>query len=344
VFGKNDASTFLVLHMLKLKTISGGSKRTTWLPLDGRLKFTAKKDSNAIAATGARDPEIGPREYKRLDPHTRAICDGFAAGLNYYLRRHPEVKPRLLTKMEPWYPLAFIRYNYYQNGFSFDPALDGADLETADVGEPRFGENQGSNGWVINPSKSATGNAMLFINPHLPFFGSGQVYEGHVHSDEGWNFTGYTRFGFPFPYVGHNDNGGWVSTDNAADLVDVYAETFDDPTRPARVSVRKRVSDRHRAHRGNFGEDGDGGGESQLQDGETHHGPILAAHEGKKLAIRMAKFESDGWLREWYLMTRAKSVAELKRAMGRLTCFSEMLCGPIERRNILSLQWCCPAS
>jgi hypothetical protein len=29
----------------------------------------------------------------------------------------------MLTKMEPWYPLAFIRYNYYQNGFSFDPAL-----------------------------------------------------------------------------------------------------------------------------------------------------------------------------------------------------------------------------
>ena len=40
---------------------------------------------------------------------------------------------------------------------------------------------------------------MLFINPHLPFFGPGQVYEGHVHSEEGWNFTGYTRFGFPLP-------------------------------------------------------------------------------------------------------------------------------------------------
>jgi acyl-homoserine lactone acylase PvdQ len=46
---------------------------------------------------------------------------------------------------------------------------------------------------------------MLFINPHLSFFGSGQVYEGHVHSDEGWNFTGYTVSVFPFPYVGHNE-------------------------------------------------------------------------------------------------------------------------------------------
>ena len=32
----------------------------------------------------------------------------------------------------------------------------------------------------------------------------------------------------------------------------------------------------------------------------------------------MAKFEADGWLREWYDMTRAKSLAELKRAMTPL--------------------------
>ena len=36
------------------------------------------------------------------------------------------------------------------------------------------------------------------------------------------------------------------------------------------------------------------------------------------LAIRMAKFESDGWLREWYDMTRAKSLDALKRAMAPL--------------------------
>jgi acyl-homoserine lactone acylase PvdQ len=51
---------------------------------------------------------------------------------------------------------------------------------------------------------------------------------------------------------------------------------------------------------------------------KTHHGPIIGARDGKSLAIRMAKFESDGWLREWYLMTRAKSLDELKRAMAPL--------------------------
>jgi len=121
-------------------------------------------------------PRLAREEYARLDAHTRSICDAFAAGLNYYLRRHPEIKLRLLTKFEPWHPLAFIRYNYYQNGFAYDPAVDFRNLQTAEI-EREIRANQGSNGWVVAPSKSASGHALLFINPHLPFFGSGQVYE-----------------------------------------------------------------------------------------------------------------------------------------------------------------------
>jgi acyl-homoserine-lactone acylase len=262
-------------------------------------------------------PKLAREEYARLDRHMRSLCDAYAAGFNYYLARHPEVRPRLLTKIEPWYTLAFIRYNYYQNGFARDPNFRQTQLPTASL-ENDLKEHTGSNGWVIGPSRSATGHAMLFINPHLPFFGSGQVYEGHVHSDEGWNFTGYTRFGFPFPYVGHNENGGWVSTDNAADLTDVYLETFDDPARPLaykygkgyrlaterveEIPVLTAVGLRTR----------------KFTMRKTHHGPILATRDGKSLALRMAKHGADGWLREWYDMTRSKSLAELKRAMKPL--------------------------
>jgi penicillin amidase len=260
---------------------------------------------------------LAREEYARLDRHMRSLCDAFAAGFNYYLERHPEVRPRLLTKIEPWYALAFIRYNYYQNGFARDRIFQRTQLQTAAI-DSDLKEHTGSNGWVIGPSRSATGHAMLFINPHLPFFGSGQVYEGHVHSDEGWNFTGYTRFGFPFPYVGHNENGGWVSTDNAADLTDVYVETFDDPARPlaykygtgyrlaterveeVRVKTATGIETRKFTMR------------------KTHHGPILGSRDGKMLALRMAKHGADGWLREWYDMTRATSLAAMKRAMTPL--------------------------
>ncbi|HEX8734368.1 MAG TPA: penicillin acylase family protein [Pyrinomonadaceae bacterium] len=319
VFGRTDAATVFGFAYAQ-------AEDNFWLLEDNYISAAGRasevygeRSLNKDRLTHALEiPRLARAEYSRLDPHTRAICDAFAAGLNYYLKRHPEVKPRLLTRMKPWYPLAFIRYNYYKNGFVYDRAIKLPDIQTAEY-DPEIKANQGSNGWVIGPSKSATGNAMLFINPHLPFFGSGQVYEGHVHSDEGWNFTGYTRFGFPFPYVGHNENGGWVSTDNSADMTDVYTETFDDPKRPLAYRYGKgyRMATEHaeeiRVKTPNGLET------RRFTMRRTHHGPILGATgDGKRLAIRMAKFESDGWLREWYLMTKAKSLGELKRAIAPL--------------------------
>jgi acyl-homoserine-lactone acylase len=258
-------------------------------------------------------PRLAREEYSRLDPKMRSLCDAFAAGLNYYIAKHPESPPRLLAKIEPWYTLAFIRYNYFQNGFSRDPGLPRT-LQTAET-ERAFADNVGSNGWVIAPSRSKTGHAMLLINPHLPFFGSGQVYEGHVHSEEGWNFTGYTRFGFPFPYVGHNVDLGWVSTDNAADLEDLYAETFNDPKHPLAYRygsgyrmATERVEDIRVKTATGFEV-------KHFKMIRTHHGPVLGQRDGKLLAIRMAHFEDDGWLREWYEMTRARTLAEFKAVL-----------------------------
>lgn len=261
--------------------------------------------------------KLAQAEYRRLDAHTRSLCDAFAAGLNYYLKQNRQVKPRLLSKFESWHPLAFIRYNYYQNGFARAPELRPFKLQTAEI-ERGQRANEGSNGWVISPARSATGHAMLFINPHLPFFGAGQVYEGHVRSAQGWNFTGYTRFGFPLPYVGHNENGGWVSTDNSADLVDVYAETFDDSSRP----LAYRYGNEFRLATERIEEikvkTANGFETRNFTMRRTHHGPIISVSDGQSLAIKMAKFEDDGWLREWYLMTKANSLNELKRAMAPL--------------------------
>lgn len=260
-------------------------------------------------------PRLARAEYARMPAKLRALLDGFARGLNAYVADHPDLRPRLLTRFEPWYPLAFIRYNYYQNGFIYGAGLRQAEFETA-LEDVEGREDLGSNGWVIGPSKSATGNAMLFINPHLPFFGTGQVYEGHVNSKEsGWNFTGYTRFGFPFPYVGHNESLGWVSTDNAADHADLYAETFAD-------SVRYRYGNGYR--RAVIWTDtilvkaATGVERRAFTFRKTHHGPIFATRDGKPLALRMAKLEADGWLEEWYNMTRSRSVAQLKTAMRPL--------------------------
>jgi penicillin amidase len=318
VFGRTDASTVFGFAYAQAEDNFWRVEENYINALGRASELYGEKSLDEDRLNHALEiPRLAREEYARLDKHIRALCDAFAAGFNYYLARHPEVRPRLLTQIEPWYTLAFIRYNYYQNGFARDRNLRRTQLQTAAI-DNDLKEHTGSNGWVVGPSRSASGYAMLFINPHLPFFGPGQVYEGHVHSDEGWNFTGYTRFGFPLPYVGHNENGGWVSTDNAADLTDVYLETFDDPARPLAYKYGKE----HRLATERVEEirvkTPNGIETRKFTMRKTHHGPIVATRDGKMLALRMAKFESDGWLREWYDMTRATSLAALKRAITPL--------------------------
>ncbi|MBA2628353.1 MAG: penicillin acylase family protein [Gemmatimonadales bacterium] len=262
-------------------------------------------------------PRLARAEYGRLDTRIRALCDAFAAGINYYIATHADSAARLLPRIEPWYPLALIRYMYFQNGFAWSAGLGRDDLRSVSTRGERD-ETFGSNGWAIGPRRSASGHALLFINPHLPFFGTGQVYEGHVHSDEGWNFSGYTRFGFPFPYVGHNKSVGWVSTDNAADQADLYRETFDVASRPLayrygtgyRFAVEWKDTLRVRTTAGID--------PRVVTLRKTHHGPVVAVREGHPITLRIARLEEDGWLGEWYAMTRARSTIELRRAMSPL--------------------------
>jgi len=319
VFGETDASTlfgfayaqaednFWRIEANYIKALGRSAE------VEGEDGLVGDKRSRTLEV-----PRLAQSEYARMPERMRKLLDAFAAGLNAYLADHPEVHPRLLTRFEPWYPLAFIRYNYYQNGFFWSAGLEPGDFEVALDDASLHLKDFGSNGWVIGPAKSATGHAMLFINPHLPFFGSGQVYEGHIKSDEGWNFTGYTRFGFPFPYVGHNESLGWVSTDNAADQADLYLETFDDSAHPTAYRYGKGYR-QATVWTDTIAVKTEGGIERRVFSfRKTHHGPIMGVRDGKPLALRMAKLDGDGWLEEWFKMTRARRVSELKAAMRPL--------------------------
>src|SRR5215475_7382708 len=263
-------------------------------------------------------PKLAQAEYERMPARTKALMAGATDGLNYYLATHPQVKPRLITHFEPWYGLAFNRYALYfqfiygRSGLRRDeiksvtePAKPGAkrrrepepvlaeDFKTA-------AESQGSNMWAVTPAKSASGHALLFINPHQPFFGTGQWYEGHVHSDEGWDMSGASFFGSPFPTLGHNQYLGWSHTVNDPDIVDVYAEKFDDPKDP----LSYKYGDGHREATA-WNEivkvkTPDGLVSRSFPMKKTHHGPVVAVKDGQQLTIRLAKLVEGGQLDEWY--------------------------------------------
>jgi len=259
---------------------------------------------------------LSKEEYDRLPPRMKELCRAAADGLNYFLERHPEVKPRLITRFEPWHPLAFTRYVLYQLFIVRQTGLDLPELRTATVDE---GESPiGSNMWAISPSKSATGHTMLFINPHQPFFGPGQWYEGHLQSGEGWNLSGASFFGSPFITIGHNEYLGWSHTVNTPDNSDLYEEKFDDPARPLayrygtgyRMATEWSEVVRIKTDKGVIAK--------RFKFRKTHHGPIVAVRNGKPLALRSAKLEDGGRLEQSYAMGKAKTMAEFKAAVSRL--------------------------
>ncbi len=277
--------------------------------------------------------KLSKEEFHLLSPEIQEVCKGYAAGLNYYLKTHPNVKTKLLTKFEPWHPLAFIRYLYYQRVllqfYSKIPRKSFKDAYQKIHGlshQEMTGLNfinkkisgEGSNTWAVNGKKSASGNPLLLINPHLSFFGSSQVYEAHIMSDSGWNFTGYTRFGFPFPYVGFGEKLGWSSTDNAADLVDAYIETFERNANSLRYKYDKKWRKAKQWKEKILVKEDKRIVSKELTFRKTHHGPVISLQRNNYISVRMAKYEDPGWLDQWYWMTKARNLAEFKTAASKL--------------------------
>ena len=83
----------------------------------------------------------------------------------------------------------------------------------------------GSNSWVLSPSRSNSGNAILANDPHIGLSKPDVWYEAHV-SYPGYNNYGYYIPTIPFPLIGHDDFKAWGMTMFENDEVDLYKERF----------------------------------------------------------------------------------------------------------------------
>ena len=260
---------------------------------------------------------LSMEEYERSAPRLRALCDAFAAGLNYFLAKNPDVKPRLLKRFEPWHVFAFCRYGLYVQFVLRREGISGRNVQGT-LKELPPEHSQGSNMWAIAPSKTESGHALLFINPHQPYFGPGQFYEGHLHSEEGLNMSGAAFFGSLVPTLGHNEKLGWSHTVNYPDIADLYVESFDDPADPLAYRWGK---ERRRAEQWSetlkiLGSEGIR--EKLYQFRKTHHGPIVGTHKGKPVSLRLSRFVKGGQIAQWYAMSRAGSLEEFRKAIEPL--------------------------
>ncbi|MDB5392412.1 MAG: Penicillin amidase [Planctomycetaceae bacterium] len=254
-------------------------------------------------------------DFQQLKPEHQAMATAYTDGINRYLATHPETKPRLVVQFEPWHVLAMDRHMLldflYRRSHVARPRDRRAD-EIAQLkkgGVPPAGVSDsldlapqplsgfaadvesaiGSNAWAISGSRTASGSAMLFINPHQPWYGMGQFHEAHLRSDEGLNFTGASFFGNPFPTIGHNEFLGWTYTVNNPDISDTWRVTFDDRARPLHYrfdgGYREAVqwSETLKVkHDGTWIE-------RQITFRKTHQGPIMGrGTDGTLLAVQVA--------------------------------------------------------
>jgi len=257
--------------------------------------------------------------YKESPAWLKRLCDGFADGINYYLHTHPEVKPKLLTRFQPWMPFLFsegsiggdiesISVNRLKDFYGGGQMVDEKEVMDLDDQEP---EPRGSNGFAIAPLRSASGNALLLINPHTSFYFRPEV---HVTSEEGLNAYGAVTWGQFFIYQGFNEHCGWMHTSSQADVMDEYLETivrqndsllyrYGNSLKPV---ISKNILLAYK--------DGSKKSHKEFTAQYTHHGPVIAKQGEQWISISLM-VEPLKALTQSYQRTRAKGLDDYKKVM-----------------------------
>ena len=186
------------------------------------------------------DPVTMRAEYAKSPVWLKALMNAFADGLNFYLYKHPEVKPRVINHFEPWMALTFsegsiggdierVNLSALEDFYGAGPVklTSGSGVRRRNVAsvesdETLYEEPTGSNGIAIAPSNTAGHHALLLINPHTSFFFRSEV---QVTSEQGLNAYGAVTWGQFFVYQGFNAHAGWMHTSSGVNNVNEYLET-----------------------------------------------------------------------------------------------------------------------
>jgi acyl-homoserine-lactone acylase len=255
--------------------------------------------------------------YSRAPHWLQSVMNAYADGLNYYLYKHPEVKPKVIARFEPWMPLAFsdgsigpdiesvnqTQLAAFYGGWPGGSVTSRLQLERD--------ADRGSNGVAIAPSNTLSHHALLLINPHTSFFFRAEV---QVASQEGLNAYGAVTWGQFFVYQGFNERAGWMHSSTGADNIDEYLETvtkrgdhfvyrYGAEERP--VTEEKAVV-RYRTPQGMSQKD--------FTILRTHHGPIVREMNGKWVSVRLMQRPMDALIQSFTRM-KARDLKSFRETM-----------------------------
>ncbi|MFY7838752.1 MAG: penicillin acylase family protein [Lacibacter sp.] len=257
-------------------------------------------------------------DYNKAPQWLKELLNAYADGINYYLYTHPGVKPALLTRFKPWFQLLWTDGSIGAISTGDITAEDVKTLygksNTAIAYRPKeFADNSsGSNGFAIAPSKTASGKAILYINPHVTFYFRPEV---HVVSEQGLNAYGAVTWGQFFVYQGFNEYCGWMHTSANVDVSDMYVEKisgsgnkmtylYENAQRPVK---QKQITIKYKK-----------GNEllsKTFTTYATHHGPVMAKRNSEYISVRSSNRMMNGLLQSWQ-RTKAKGLDDYKKVMA----------------------------
>jgi acyl-homoserine-lactone acylase len=338
VYGKSDADAVFGMEYAQAED-DFNRVETNYLISLGRLA-EAEGESAIWQDLRARlyaDPDSLKAAYRRSPASLRKLMDAFAHGLNFYLYTHPEVKPRAITRFEPWMALSFTEGSiggdieridlaglkaFYDGTSSLSSnrsperrlalASDASYVSGSDwTPEGPAPEPRGSNGIAIAPKNTLNGPALLYINPHTSFYFRSEL---QMSSDEGLNAYGAVTWGQFFIYQGFNERAGWMHTSSGVDNIDTFLET---PVRTGSTwsyrhgkdvlpMVTRSITIPYRTSSGMSSR--------TFQAYFTRHGPIIGREGDKWMSISFMWSPVDA-LTQSYTRTRARTMAEYLKIM-----------------------------
>jgi len=180
-------------------------------------------------------------------------------------------------------------------------------------------EDNGSNNWAVDGSKTRSGKPMLANDPHLGLNLPSIWYAMQLNAP-GVNVMGVTLPGAPNIIVGFNDSIAWGVTNARRDVKDWYKIQFTDESRTEyfyddnRLKVQKRIE------------------EIKVRDGDTYYDTVTYTHFGpvvydssfpedsvvnpkRGYAMKWAAMEPSSEMLAFYYLNRADNYSEYVQAL-----------------------------
>ena len=318
VYGKTDADAVFGMEYAQAED-DFNRVETNYINGMGRLAETEgeSKIYQDLRMKLFIDPATLKKQYAESPAWLKTLMNAFADGLNYYLYKHSEVKPRVIKRFEPWMALSFtegsigadierVNLNQLAAFYGKEPAAQAMRANPEETAEPA-----GSNGVAIAPSNTVGRHALLLINPHTSFYFRSEL---QMVSEAGLDAYGAVTWGQFFVYQGFNPHIGWMHTSSGVNAVSEYLETVekkggryyykygskDLPVIAEEITVPYKNDQ--------------GLSEKKFAVYRTQHGPVIGEQNGKWVTVRLMQEPVEALIQS-FTRTKATDYPSFRRTM-----------------------------